>query len=124
MVLPYFNVNKDAKSAISSDTFNSKAKAALTYYATEINSKLNEIYYIGCTGAGQPYANHEGGEAQKNYADNQNEKCGHTFSLLNNFLKKFTRLFPALFVTINSFSRPTAAVLRAAQPQSPSLKLL
>ncbi len=68
VVLPYFNVNKDARSAISSDTFNSKAKAALTYYAAEINSKLNEIYYIGCSGAGQPYANHEGGEAQKNYA--------------------------------------------------------
>lgn len=68
IVLPYFQVNKDAKSAISSDTFNSKAKAALTYYASEINSKLNEIYYVGCSGDGQPYANHEGGEDQKNYA--------------------------------------------------------
>ncbi len=68
VVLPYFKVSQDSRSAISSDTFNSKAKAALTYYDSEINSKMNEIYYIGCDKSKEPYANHEGGETQKNYA--------------------------------------------------------
>ena len=72
----------------------------------------------------QPGAVEYVAQAEKNYADNQNENCGHTFSLLNNFLKKLTRLPPALFVSINSFSNSTAATLRATQPWRPNLKLL
>ena len=65
---------------------------------------------------GKPGAVEYVAQAQKNYADNQNENCGHTFSLLNNFLKKLTRLPPALFVEINSFSSSTAAIFRADHP--------
>ena len=65
---------------------------------------------------GQPGAVEYVAQAQKNYADNQNENRGHTFSLLNNFLKKLTRLPPALFVEINSFSSSTAAIFRADHP--------
>ncbi len=68
VVLPYFNVKPDSKSAINSETFNSKAKAALTYYNEEINNMINEIYYIGCDTLNGPYENKEGGDEQKNDA--------------------------------------------------------
>lgn len=68
VVLPYFNVAPDANSAIKSETFNSKAKAALTYYAEEINTMIDEIYYIGCDSLKVPYGNIQGGGDQKNDA--------------------------------------------------------
>ena len=68
VVLPYFNVVPDANSAINSEAFNSKAKAALTYYEQEINDKINEIYYIGCDSSNRPYGNVQGGGEQKNDA--------------------------------------------------------
>lgn len=71
VVLPYFKVNSDSSSAIDSETFNSKAKAALTYYEAEINKELNEIYYIGCEAqkdGQEPYKNIQGGKNQQNSA--------------------------------------------------------
>lgn len=68
VVLPYFDVASKDTSAINSLTFNSKAKAALTYYKSEINNKLNEIYYLGCSKKKEAYDNFEGGAEQKNNA--------------------------------------------------------
>lgn len=67
LVLPYFGVKNSDDSAIDSRIFNSKAKAALSYYDKEINSSLDEIYYVGCKDIGQ-YENHQGGDEQKNDA--------------------------------------------------------
>lgn len=68
VVLPYFKVSNDTESAINSDTFYSKSKAALTYYEKEINKKMTEIYYIGCDKQENAYANEQGGKAQSNDA--------------------------------------------------------
>lgn len=67
LVLPYFGVKNSDESAVDSRIFNSKAKAALSYYDKEINSSLDEIYYVGCKDIGQ-YENHQGGDEQKNDA--------------------------------------------------------
>lgn len=68
VVLPYFDVAQKDTSAINSLTFNSKAKAALTYYQAELYDKLNEIYYIGCLKKKEAYPNFEGGKEQRNNA--------------------------------------------------------
>lgn len=68
VVLPYFDVKPSDTSAINSQTFNSKAKAALTYYDAEINKLMNELYYIGCNDRRNPYDNVEGGKEQSNNA--------------------------------------------------------
>lgn len=68
LVLPYFKVKPKADSSINSMTFNSKAKAALTFYNQEINSLMDEIYYVGCNKTMAPYENIKGGENQKNDA--------------------------------------------------------
>lgn len=67
IVLPYFGVKQDDGSAVDSRTFNSKAKAALSYYETAINDSLDEVYYIGSREQ-RAYENCEGGAAQKNNA--------------------------------------------------------
>ena len=48
-VLPYFDVQGDEGVSIDSNTFVSKTKAALTYYAENIckNNSLNALYYLG-----------------------------------------------------------------------------
>lgn len=68
LVLPYFKVKPKADSPIDSMTFYSKAKAALTYYNQEINSLMDEIYYVGCDKRLAPYENIKGGKDQKNDA--------------------------------------------------------
>ncbi|MDE6272027.1 MAG: tubulin-like doman-containing protein [Muribaculaceae bacterium] len=65
-VLPYFNVESDNKSVISSDTFISKTKSALSYYENNLNG-LNVLYYIGDRERGQQ-ENNEGGAEQRNEA--------------------------------------------------------
>lgn len=65
VVMPYFAVKKDEKSAIDSLRFNSKTKAALSYYEEAID--LDAFYYLSDT-AKEPYENKEGGEGQKNNA--------------------------------------------------------
>lgn len=68
IVLPYFKVKPKADSSINSMTFNSKAKAALTYYGQEINNMMDEIYYVGCPKSSAAYDNIIGGTYQKNDA--------------------------------------------------------
>ena len=68
VVLPYFKVNTDSNSTIDSNNFNSKTKAALSYYASELDGKINSTYYIGCDEVGLAYANSEGGHEQMNKA--------------------------------------------------------
>lgn len=68
-VLPYFKVNQADESSIESDTFISKTKAALAYYAKNIGRDINVLYYIGDnTAAQKSYDNNEGGDAQRNNA--------------------------------------------------------
>lgn len=67
IVLPYFKIQK-AGGAIDSDNFNSKTKAALSFYETSgLNQRLNSIYYIGDTNTSQ-LSDHDGGDDQKNQA--------------------------------------------------------
>lgn len=68
VVLPYFGLKRDDNSAINSNSFKSKAKAALSYYSSAgVNEKMDEVYYIGCDKIGT-YENCEGGKGQKNAA--------------------------------------------------------
>lgn len=66
-VLPYFNVQGDT--SIDSDTFISKTKAALTYYAGNLckNNSVNALYYLGDTIA-NTHKGADGAAAQKNKA--------------------------------------------------------
>ncbi|MDW8301161.1 MAG: hypothetical protein RML38_01760 [Bacteroidia bacterium] len=68
-VLPYFNLENDANSKINSNTFISKAKAALDYYQHTIipNKELNILYYVG-DNENATYKNAEGGQLQENRA--------------------------------------------------------
>lgn len=69
-VLPYFIVeetNEEGKVNIDSDTFNSKAKAALAYYAETLDGQIDDMYYAGDS----KYSTFEysaGGKNQKNAA--------------------------------------------------------
>ena len=65
-VLPYFNIKSEEDAVIDSDTFVSKAKAALSYYEKNLNT-LNVLYYIGDDIKGQQ-DNNEGGASQRNDA--------------------------------------------------------
>jgi len=68
-VLPYFEVDVEKfqknDSAINSDTFISKSKAALSYYDKNISRLINCLYYIGDTQKSN-YENFQGGTHQKN----------------------------------------------------------
>jgi hypothetical protein len=68
VVMPYFLIARKSKSAIDSNNFNSKTKAALSYYASELDGVVNDTYYIGNNETGDAYDNHEGAEKQKNMA--------------------------------------------------------
>jgi hypothetical protein len=48
-ILPYFGVDKNEQTTIDSNTFVSKTKAALAYYARNVsgNRSINALYYIG-----------------------------------------------------------------------------
>ncbi len=66
-VLPYFNVQGDT--TIDSNTFISKTKAALTYYAANIcrNHSVNALYYLGDLVA-NTHKGADGAAAQRNKA--------------------------------------------------------
>jgi len=66
-VMPYFNVESDDKSAINSAIFDTKTKAALSFYAadTHINS-INALYYIADNNQSGSLPNVEGGIDQVN----------------------------------------------------------
>lgn len=65
-VLPYFNITPKEEATIDSDTFVSKAKAALSYYERNLKG-LNVLYYIGDQDKGQQDYN-DGGAGQRNDA--------------------------------------------------------
>jgi hypothetical protein len=65
MVMPYFSIKQDQESAINSDTFISKTRAALRYY--EKQKEYNSIYYLADR-AERTLENKEGGSEQKNEA--------------------------------------------------------
>lgn len=64
-VLPYFQVDK--KDSVDSDTFNDKAKAALSYYQTQEDGKIDTLYYIADDNR-KSYKYFEGGNNQRNDA--------------------------------------------------------
>lgn len=66
-IMPYFAVQEDKGSAIDSNRFISKTKAALSYYEDEMKD-LNCMYYIYDKAGNVPYENKEGGREQKNDA--------------------------------------------------------
>lgn len=68
--LPYFKVENDEESEIDSETFEEKAKTALSYYNRTIikEKKINSLYFLGMGGATKVYENHEGKKEQKNKA--------------------------------------------------------
>ncbi|MCL1938390.1 MAG: hypothetical protein FWF52_08365 [Candidatus Azobacteroides sp.] len=65
-VLPYFDVKYKEDSEIDSTTFISKAKAALSYYDTNL-TEVNSLYYIADS-ITKHYENSEGGDTQRNEA--------------------------------------------------------
>lgn len=66
-VMPYFNVDSDDKSAINSAIFDTKTKAALSFYADDshINS-VNALYYLADNNQSGTLPNVEGGKDQVN----------------------------------------------------------
>lgn len=67
-VLPYFQIQQDENSAISSSSFPLKTRAALSYYSNDLK-ELNSLYYIADThSSSNQYKNREGGAQQKNQA--------------------------------------------------------
>lgn len=68
VVKPYFSIAEESSSAINSKLFNSKTKAALSFYATSLYKDIEEVYYIADSPGEKSYDNKEGGESQKNNA--------------------------------------------------------
>lgn len=69
-VLPYFIVgdpNEEGKVNVDSDTFSSKAKAALAYYAETLDGQIDDMYYAGDS-KHSTFAYSAGGSKQTNYA--------------------------------------------------------
>lgn len=66
-LMPYFELNNNGNSAISSQSFISKTKAAMAFYDQHISGMCNSLYYVGDTVA-KSYENSQGGQAQKNQA--------------------------------------------------------
>jgi hypothetical protein len=71
-ILPYFEVDQDAfkagDSAIDSNTFVTKTKAALSYYDKHLSQLIDAQFYIGDTRKSN-YANVDGGTKQENPAN-------------------------------------------------------
>jgi len=66
-VMPYFNVDSEDKSAINSAFFDTKTKAALSYYADDKDiSSINALYYIADNNQSGTLPNVEGGKDQVN----------------------------------------------------------
>jgi hypothetical protein len=70
-VLPYFSINNiDNQTEIESDTFISKTKAALSYYAKNVSGtqSVNALYYIGDEFTDNKVEGADGATKQKNNA--------------------------------------------------------
>jgi hypothetical protein len=65
-VKPYFGLEDNDRSAIDSNTFITKTKAALSYYLNNLKG-LNALYYLA-DNISKSYRNNEGGEDQRNQA--------------------------------------------------------
>ncbi len=46
-VMPYFSITTNEQKRVDSDTFIPKTKAALNYYARNVNQSVNALYYLG-----------------------------------------------------------------------------
>lgn len=68
-LLPYFNLEDNASSAIDSTTFYAKTRAALSYYTENIikNADIDDFYFIGDKSPNS-YSNSDGGQTQRNQA--------------------------------------------------------
>lgn len=68
-LLPYFNLENNASSAIDSATFYAKTRAALSYYTENIikNADIDDFYFIGDKSPNS-YSNSDGGQTQHNQA--------------------------------------------------------
>lgn len=66
--LPYFKVSDDKNSAIDSNTFPAKTKAAIDTYRDMVYKKANAIYFLGDNRSQGTFENHEGAGDQKNAA--------------------------------------------------------
>ena len=68
-LLPYFNLENNASSAIDSATFYAKTRAALSYYTENIikNADIDDFYFIGDKSPNS-YSNSDGGQTQRNQA--------------------------------------------------------
>lgn len=69
-VTPYFKVAPNKDSAINSDSFTAKTKAALDAYSLgrSVNKQADAIYYVGDSYLPGAFENSEGGATQKNKA--------------------------------------------------------
>lgn len=69
-VTPYFKVAPDKDSAINSDSFTAKTKAALDAYSLgkSVNKQADAVYYVGDSYLPGAFENSEGGATQKNNA--------------------------------------------------------
>lgn len=69
-VTPYFTLDRvdDKESPIDSNTFDAKTKAALKAYEDTVYQKADAVYMVGDKEQAKPFANVEGGDAQKNNA--------------------------------------------------------
>jgi hypothetical protein len=68
-VMPYFNVESSDKSAINSAIFDTKTKAALSFYSGDTHiSSINALYYIADNNQPGSLPNVEGGVEQVNNA--------------------------------------------------------
>ncbi len=70
-ILPYFSINNiDNQTVIESDTFISKTKAALSYYARNVSGSqsINALYYIGDEFTDNKVDGADGATKQKNNA--------------------------------------------------------
>ncbi len=66
-VMPYFNVDSDDTSAINSAIFDTKTKAALSFYSTDMHiNSINALYYIADNNQSGSIPNVEGGVDQVN----------------------------------------------------------
>jgi hypothetical protein len=66
-VMPYFNVEPKDESAINSSLFNTKTKAALSYYSDDSDIRsVNALYYIADSDQAGHLNNVEGGREQMN----------------------------------------------------------
>lgn len=66
-VLPYFKLEVNSDSEVNSDTFMSKARAALGYYEDNVKDEINALYFIADDKYNK-YKHNEGGPAQKDKA--------------------------------------------------------